>query len=133
MSGLSLHKPRRSAGTVRVNVELVQGRGQVGALGHPAASRRGKHPFGIAVVLPEGAQADQERIGNRHLAVPESLAAHDPQHAARSVDVTGLEPDGLIQAARPRSSPYGLRYAPSKTPPSLGVFRQGAGRSGTSR
>ena len=108
-----------------------QGIGQGGAGALPAAPRRGEEPLGIAVALPEGAQPLDEFRGNGNLAIPAALGPDDADDAARGVNVAGLEMDGLIQAARMRPSTFGLRFASSKTPPSLGVFRRGAGRSGT--
>lgn len=41
----------------------------------------------------------EQFIGNRDFAVLVGLTTHDAQHAARAVDVAGLEPDNFAGAA----------------------------------
>ena len=49
-------------GIAQVPLGAVKGLGQGAVRRHPAASRRGEHPFGIAVLLPEGAQAGEQFV-----------------------------------------------------------------------
>ena len=75
----------------------MQGAGQIGTHGHPAASWRGKHPIRIAMLLPEPAQTGEQLIGDWDLSILAALAGNHADHSSRAVDVTRLEPDHLAE------------------------------------
>jgi len=76
----------------------AQGLRQRGSGALPPASRRGEEPHGVAMDLPEGSEALDERVRDGNLAVLAALASDDADDAARGVDVAGFEVDDLTEA-----------------------------------
>ena len=83
------------AGFGHVMLAVVHGLAQGDAGGFPAAPDTGEEPVNIAMGLPKGAQAGEQRGGDGDFTGLPSLAVADADDEALRVDVLGLEREGF--------------------------------------